>query len=82
MKKLNPEEAEKAGIIRNGRTTRVRANLEELQIGEALIIEKEIDWIGKNPPYPIIKYYAKQSNRKFKYGRTTDKKGWIVKRTA
>jgi hypothetical protein len=80
MKKLNVEEASKTGIIKNGRTTRVRGGLMELQIGEAIIVEKGIDWISKTPPYRIVNYYSKQTNRKFVSGLTTDKKGWIIKR--
>ena len=80
MKKLNVEEASKTGIIKNGRTTRVRGALMELQVGEAIIVEKGIDWVGKTPPYRIANYYSKQSGRKFMSGQTTDKKGWIIKR--
>ena len=80
MKTLSKEETEKAGLIKNGRTTKVRAHLIDLQVGEALIIEKGVDWTRKSAPYRIVNYYQKQSKRRFETGRTTDSKGWIVKR--
>lgn len=80
MKKLNKEEAKDLMILRQGRLTSVHINLLKLQPGEALIIEKGIDWLTKNPPYDIIRKVAKQQNWRFTYGRTADGTGWIVKR--
>jgi hypothetical protein len=82
MKKLTKEEVAQHGIIKNGRTTKIRIMLMELQIGEGFIIERGIDWKAKTPPYRIVNYFAKKSKRSFVSGQTADKKGWIVKRTA
>jgi len=81
MKKLSKEEAAKIGIIRQGRTTTVRVQLLQLDIGEAVIVEKGIDWKSKSPPYRIVNYLSKKTNLKFDSGLTPDKKGWIIKRT-
>lgn len=80
MKKLTKEEVAKTGIVKNGRTSAVTIHLMELEIGEALIIERGVDWKSKSPPYRIVNYFSKKANRKFTYGQTTDKKGWIVVR--
>lgn len=80
MKKLTKEEAAKAGIVKNGRTTSVTAHLMELEIGEALIIERGVDWKSKSPPYRVINYFSKKTGRKFNTGQTTDRKGWIALR--
>ena len=81
MKKLNSEEAKNQLAVK-GRSTRLAQHLATLGIGEALIIEKEKDWIGKRPPYRIINYFAKKTGWKLVAGRTTDGKGWIVKRVS
>jgi hypothetical protein len=80
MKKLNKEEAAKAGIINHGNNSKVSTQLMELEIGEAVIIEKGIDWKSKSTPYRIVIYFTKKTGRKFVSGLTTDKKGWIIKR--
>ncbi len=81
MKKLNPEEA-KQHIVVKGRSTRLAQHLSMLSEGEALIIEKEKEWIGKRPPYRIINHFAKRTGWKLISGRTADGKGWIVKRVS
>lgn len=78
MKKLSKEEAAKAGLVKHGNTSSVSAHLTELEIGEALIIEKGVDWKSKRPPYAVINYFSKKTNRKFTSGQTADKNGWIV----
>ena len=49
MKILTTEEAATLPVLR-GRFSRIHGNLAKLKVGEALIIEKGIDWIGKKAP--------------------------------
>jgi hypothetical protein len=79
MKKLNSEEA-KQHVIVKGRGTRLAQHLSTLTEGEALIIERGVDWVGKRPPYRIIHHFEKKTGWKFVTGRTSDGKGWIAKR--
>ena len=80
MKKLTKEEASKIGIIKHGNYSAVSAHLLQLEIGEALIINKKTDWKSKSPPYRIVNYFTKKTGRKFEAGKTPDGKGWAVKR--
>jgi hypothetical protein len=79
MKKLNAEEAKQHLIIK-GRSTRLTQHLSTLTVGEAIIIERGKDWVGKRPPYRIIHHFAEKTGWKFSMGRTVDNSGWIAKR--
>jgi hypothetical protein len=80
MKKFNKEEAMRLKPA-VGRSTLVRAMVEQLEIGEALLITRD-DWKAKDAPYRVVNYFAKKSGRKFKNGRMPDGTGWLVKRIA
>ena len=79
MKKLNAEEAKEIFPLKKGKYTWLYKALMTLEIGEAIIIEKD-DWKGKSTPYRIIRRAAKKFNRKFDYGRHPKGSGWLVKR--
>jgi hypothetical protein len=81
MKKLSAEEVGKY-FLSKGRKSRISQMLSTLNPGEGLIIEKEKDWVGKQPPYRIINRFAKRSGWKLDADRTPDEKGWVVKRIA
>jgi hypothetical protein len=53
-----------------------------LKPGEALLIEKGVDWISKSPPYKLVREFAAKNKWKLIAGRSTDGKGWIVKRVS
>ena len=76
MKKFTVEEAANLPMLKHGRHTKVHVQLTQLQIGEALLIEKGIDWVSKHPPYKVINTVAKKNNFKFEKGRSLDGKGW------
>ncbi|HLG33623.1 MAG TPA: hypothetical protein VI757_01980 [Bacteroidia bacterium] len=80
MKKYTGEEAAKLPMFRQGRTTRVHAEIAKMKPGDAITIEKEIDWVSKTPPYRLIKRFAKKQGWKFAAGRAPDKTGWNVRR--
>lgn len=80
MKVFSKEEGEQMLILKQGRHTRVHVFLAALQPGEILFIEKGKDWVSKNPPYRVIKLFEKKSGRQFEKGRSTDGKGWLVRR--
>jgi len=80
MKKYTAEEASTLPILRQGRTTSVSANLQQLKPGEALFIERGVDWVSKSPPYKTIKRIALKNGWKIISGRSPDGKGWNAKR--
>jgi hypothetical protein len=82
MKKFTVEEAAELHILRQGRFTLVHVHLTKLKPGEALLIEKGVDWISKSPPYKLVREFAAKNKWKLIAGRSTDGKGWIVKRVS
>jgi hypothetical protein len=82
MKKYTIEEAANLPVLKHGRHTNVHIHLIQLKIGEALLIEKGMDWLSKNPPYKVINAVTKKYNLKFEKGRSPDGKGWVAKRIA
>jgi hypothetical protein len=81
MKKLSAEEGKDFIPVTNGRTTKVRAMVSTLLVGEVLIITRQ-EWHGKRPPYEVVNRVAKASGRQFIKGRTPDGTGWAVKRVS
>jgi len=79
MKKLSKEEVSKY-FFAKGRKSRISQMLSTLDPGEGLLIEKEKDWQGKQPPYRIINRFAKRTGWKLDADRTPDDKAWVVKR--
>jgi hypothetical protein len=82
MKKFNKEEAANILMLKGGRHTNVHVNLSQLEVGEAIFIEKGVDWKSKTPPYGLVSRFAAKHKRQFEKGRSVDGKGWIVKRVS
>lgn len=82
MKKLNREEASKFATLNHGNYSALSSWLMQLEIGEALQVEKGTDWKSKRPPYHIISYLEKKTKRKFETCKTPGKTSWIIKRVA
>lgn len=80
MQKLTKEEAANYRPATGARNTRVRAQLNGLEVGEALIIEKGTDWKAKDSPFRIVNYLAKQTGRQFEKAYASHVQGWFVKR--
>jgi len=78
MKKLSKEEVQGLPILKKGSRTRLNIMLSQLKAGEGLDIKKEIDWIGKRPPYQLISRFAKRHGWKLDATRSPDDSGWIV----
>lgn len=79
MKKLSAEEAKNIIPLTSGRMTQLSANLRQLQVGEALILETK-DWRTKDTPYRVANLIAKRYGWRFEQGRMPDGSGWIFKR--
>lgn len=79
MKKLNAEEAGNIVPLRNGRETLLSAQLKQLKVGEAIVLEAK-DWKTKSPPYRVANNIAKRYGWKFEQGRMPDGSGWLFKR--
>ncbi len=79
MKILNEEEARDIIPVSKGRLTLLAVKLQQLKIGEALILESG-EWRTKSPPYRIANDLAKRTGRRFEQGRMPDGSGWIFKR--
>ncbi len=79
MKTLSPEEAKKILPVTQGRHSWLAAELKQLPVGGAVIIEYN-EWKTKTPPYRIANRVTKTYGWKFQNGKMPDGTGWIIKR--
>ena len=80
MRKLKPEEASQALMLKKGRRSRINIELSQLKPGEGIEIKKKNDWVGKRPPYQLISRFAKRHGWKLEARRAPDDGGWFVTR--
>jgi hypothetical protein len=76
------EEAANYVPLRGRRNTKIAGMLARLAVGEAIIIERGIDWKTKTSPFSLVNAFAKRYNRKFDKAYANDGKGWWIKRIA
>ena len=79
MKKIPKEEMPDKLPIREGRSSRLRLGLINLQIGEGLELEPG-ELKTKKPPYDIIARIKKKYGYRYTYGEKLDGTGWWFKR--
>lgn len=73
------QEAANYTPLRGKRNTLVAAKLAQLEIGQALIIERK-DWKTKTSPFRIVNAFARKHHRTFDKAYTNDGTGWWIKR--
>lgn len=76
---LTEEESKNTGMIKQGRNSHLRQMLLQLNTGQTLLLLKN-EWRAANPPYHVARRIAKQTARKFEYGKHPDGTGWLFKR--
>ena len=79
MKKLTSEEYNQLPIRGKGRSSHVFNSIVNLQIGEALLIEKT-DWKRKASPSTLVRYIEKNHDMRFACGSIAGGNGWAVRR--
>ena len=79
MKKLTPDEYNQLPIRGKGRSSHVFNSIVNLQIGEALLIEKS-DWKRKASPSTLVRYIEKNHDMRFTCGSLAGGNGWAVRR--
>ncbi|CAN5354555.1 hypothetical protein BH10BAC1_BH10BAC1_00510 [soil metagenome] len=79
MKKLTSAEYEQLPIRGKGRSSLVFNSIVNLQIGEALLIEKN-DWKRKASPSTLVRYIEKNHDMRFTCGSLAGGNGWAVRR--
>ena len=77
---MSAEEADKLPGKGKGRTTVVRIAALQLEVGQAVKIEKAKDWFGKRAPYYVFALISKQTGRVFQKKKLADGTGWVVTR--
>ena len=78
MKKIAKKEAREL-TIRRGRASIVRTGIENLAVGEVLLISRE-DCKNKNGPAQVCRLIGKKSEKKYTINYLADNTGWIVER--
>lgn len=79
MKKLTQDEYNQLPIRGKGRSSHVFNSIVNLQIGEALLIEKS-DWKRKASPSTLVRYIEKNHDMRFTCGSIAGGNGWAVRR--
>ena len=79
MKKLTQDEYNQLPIRGKGRSSHVFNSIVNLQIGEALLIEKN-DWNRKASPSTLVRYIEKNHDMRFTCGSISGGNGWAVRR--
>jgi len=79
MHKLSKEEVPAILPIKRRRMTLLRAELEQLQVGEVLFLPRA-EWKTKNSPYYIINSIKKKWGMQYDWGLKTDGSGWMFRR--
>lgn len=79
MKKLTSAEYEQLPIRGKGRSSHVFNSIVNLQVGEALLIEKA-DWKRKASPSTLVRYIEKNHDMRFTCGSIAGGSGWAVRR--
>lgn len=79
MKKLTSDEYDQLPIRGKGRSSHVFNSIVNLQIGEALLIEKN-DWKRKASPSTLVRYIEKNHDMRFTCGSIAGGNGWAVRR--
>jgi hypothetical protein len=81
VKRLTKKEAEKLQTMRMGFRSRVRAELEGMEVGEIRLLTKE-EWTRPTqPPYHMLRQIEKALRRRYTCGRLLDGSGWVVERS-
>ena len=79
MKILKEEEFNSLALKGKGRSSLIFNSLVNLNIGEAILIEKR-DWHRKASPSTLVKYIEKTHELKFTCAPLLNGQGWAVKR--
>ncbi|MBA3683263.1 MAG: hypothetical protein H0W73_19165 [Bacteroidetes bacterium] len=79
MKILKEEEFNNLALKGKGRSSLIFNSLLNLNVGEAVLIEKK-DWNRKASPSTLVKYIEKTHQLKFTCGALLNGQGWAVKR--
>ncbi len=79
MKKLTSDEYDQLPIRGKGRSSHVFNSIINLQVGEAVLIEKN-DWNRKASPSTLVRYIEKNHDMRFTCGSVSGGNGWAVRR--
>jgi hypothetical protein len=80
MKRITKKEAEQLQKTRLGYRSRVRGELEGMQVGEIRLMTKE-EWTRPTqPPNHMLRQIEKGLGRKYTCDRLLDGSGWVIER--
>ena len=80
MRILEPGEGDKMDKALHNRGSRVRNYLNEMQVGQELLVPAE-EWKWKSaPPSYICRRVEEKSTKKFNCYKLLDGSGWVIKR--
>ena len=80
MRPLTKKEAEKLKTMRSGPRSRVRAEIEAMQVGDVMLLGKE-EWTrATQVPNHMVRQIEAALKRKYTCERVIDGSGWVIER--
>lgn len=78
---ITREEMERIGNLPPGKAHWVRKRMNELKVGEALLVDRQDwDWVNKTPQV-MVKQENGKGKKKFEFSVAADDSGWFIERT-
>jgi hypothetical protein len=82
MRIITKKEAAQMKTARNGKRSRVRAEVEAMEVGQILLLDKE-SWTRKTQvPNAMVRQIEQQLKREYTCARVIDGSGWLIERVA
>ncbi|MCF8258136.1 MAG: hypothetical protein K9J06_11305 [Flavobacteriales bacterium] len=80
MRRISKKEAEKLKTQLGGKRSRVRAEIESLEVGDIMLLERQ-DWTqATHTPTRMVQRVEIALKRKYTCGRLIDGTGWVIER--
>jgi hypothetical protein len=80
MRALSKKEAEKLKTMRPGRRSVVRAEIEAMEAGTHLLLERE-DWAPRTQsPVTMVRKVCEKMKREYRCEMLIDRSGWLIER--
>ncbi len=82
MRIISKKEAALLKTAQDGRRSRVRAEIEAMEVGQYMLLDRE-SWTRKTQaPYHMVRQIEQQLRREYTCALLTDKSGWLIERVA
>jgi hypothetical protein len=80
MRLVSKKEAEKLRTMKNGNRSRVRAEMEAMDVGQTMVLDRT-EWTRKTQvPSAVLRQIEAALKRKYRCEMLIDRSGWVIER--